>query len=135
MINFGERRLIVLPKLFAVRNEATVELERPVLSKPAHRYSRIVLDHEIAVIEQEIADSGEPFAVHEIGGGLNQTNARSPRGAPAQKPAVAAGKISPEVKQCLGTAIATKGDSNAFRRTVDVSRVENGATEPRQKNL
>lgn len=64
VINLSERLLIVFSKLFAVRNEAAVKFERPVLIKSSQWDSRIVLHNASAVTEQKIADAGETFTVH-----------------------------------------------------------------------
>src|SRR2546430_16254498 len=52
-----------------------------------------------------------------------------------QKGTPAAGKIGLEIVNRLGAAVVTERDLDAFSRAVDVSRVEHGAAEPREKYI
>src|SRR5438270_1620737 len=135
MINFGERLLVVFSKLFAVRNKAPVKFEIPVFVKGAQRNAGIVLHDEVAVLEQKIPDSGEAIIVHEVRRRLNQTDPGAAGRAPTKKRAVAARQIGLEVIQCLRATISTECNFHAFRRAVNVSRVEHGAAEPCEKNI
>src|SRR5438309_11896134 len=96
-VNFGQRLLIVFPELFAVRNEAPIELEGPTFAKGAQRNARVVLHDEAAVLEQQTADSGEPVAVHKIRSGMDQTDSGSARRAPSKESAVPSREIGLEV--------------------------------------
>src|SRR5438034_10599525 len=102
-----------------VRHVTPVTIDFPTFRESTQRNTGIILNNHAAVFEQEIAHTPETFTVHEVGGGLEETQARPLLGAPAEEGAFATGKISLEVIQCLPAAGAGETDLHPFRRILD----------------
>src|SRR5207244_11839360 len=101
----------------------SIAVDFPGFREGAERDAGVVLNDDATVLEEKIAYAGETFAVHQIRGRLEKTQAGPLLGAPAQEPTFAARKIGLEVIQSLDAARVLEVDFHSFRRRLNVGGV------------